>query len=130
MGGCLCGAVRYEVQGKPFNRTICHCSICRRAAGAPMVAWFSVAVNDFRFVAGNPKQFRSSPKGTRTFCPDCGTQLTFGFDDQANELDVTIASLDDPSLVPPSDHTFFRDRVSWLVLADDLPTYDEARPSR
>lgn len=126
-GGCFCGAVRYEIQGQPYNRTICHCSICRRTAGAPLVAWFSVSIDNFRFVVGNPRQFRSSSKGTRSFCPDCGTQLTLRSDDHATELDVTIASLDDPNLVPPSDHTFCRDRIGWLVLADALPTYDQAR---
>ncbi len=127
MGGCFCGAIRYEIQGEAFNRTICHCSICRRTTGAPMVAWFSVSVDEFRFLVGVPKQFRSSPKGTRGFCPDCGTQLTFRSDDYASELDVTTASLDNPNLVPPSDHTFSLDRVSWLAVADELPMYDKAR---
>ena len=42
-GGCFCGRVRYEARGPAFNRTSCHCSICRRTSGAPFVAWFSVA---------------------------------------------------------------------------------------
>lgn len=41
-GGCLCGAVRYRVTGKPYHVTHCHCSMCRRASGAPLVTWFSV----------------------------------------------------------------------------------------
>ena len=33
-GGCFCGRVRYEARGPAFNRTSCHCSICRRTSGA------------------------------------------------------------------------------------------------
>src|SRR5262249_8230713 len=38
-GGCLCGAVRYEIRGKPREVSHCHCATCRRAAGAPVVTW-------------------------------------------------------------------------------------------
>jgi hypothetical protein len=41
-GGCFCGFVRSETTGTPCEESICHCSICRRTAGAPLVAWFSV----------------------------------------------------------------------------------------
>ena len=99
-GGCFCGAIRYEARGTPFHETNCHCSICRRTTGAPFVAWFSVPRSDFQFAQGTPARFRSSANGTRTFCPHCGTQLTFEHDD-ASELDVTTCSLDDPERLPP-----------------------------
>jgi hypothetical protein len=86
-----------------------------------------VSVRDFRFTSGSPSQFRSSTKGTREFCSDCGTQLTLRFDGNGAELDVTTASLDNPGLVPPADHTYFRDRICWVRLFDRLPTYDEGR---
>ena len=38
-GGCHCGAVRYEVEGDAMTHALCHCTDCRRHAGAPMVAW-------------------------------------------------------------------------------------------
>src|SRR5262249_38242564 len=57
-GGCFCGRIRYEVAGRPFHETNCHCSICRRTTGAPFVAWFSVRPSEFRFVEGDPSHFR------------------------------------------------------------------------
>ena len=60
-GGCLCGDVRYLVHGDPFNATICHCIDCRRAAGSPMVAWFTVRPGELAFTAGQPQRFDSSP---------------------------------------------------------------------
>ena len=77
IGGCFCGAIRYEVTGTPFNATNCHCSICRRTTGAPFVTWFSVRPAEFRLVQGQPRQFNSSERGVRRFCGRCGTQITF-----------------------------------------------------
>jgi hypothetical protein len=126
-GGCACGAIRYQVSGRPFDETNCHCSICRRASGAPFVAWFSVARAAFRFVRGEPRRFRSSARAMRAFCPDCGTQLTFERDDRPGEIDLTTCSLDDPALVPPKDHTHVSTRVPWVRLCDGLPEHPEWR---
>ena len=126
-GGCFCGAIRYEAGGIPFHQTNCHCSICRRTTGAPFVAWFSVPRSEFRLIQGMPAQFRSSPKGMRSFCPRCGTQLTFEHDDASNEIDVTTCSLDAPDQLPPKDHTRTSSKLAWVKLADGLPQYHEAR---
>lgn len=126
-GGCYCGAIRYEGQGEPFHPTLCHCRDCRRVAGAPAVAWFSLRAKDFRFTAGEPARFASSEKGRRTFCRHCGTPLTFQNLDLAEEIDITTASLDNPEQVPPADHTQAAGRLSWLHLADGLPQYPQGR---
>src|SRR5688572_23924616 len=126
-GGCFCGWIRYEAAGMPFNETNCHCSICRRTTGAPFVAWFSVPRSGFRLVRGEPTHFKSTAKGTRSFCPRCGTQLTFEFDDLPDEIDVTTCSLDNPEGLPPRDHTHTSSKVSWVKLADRLPDYQESR---
>ena len=57
-GGCHCGQVRYEVTGRPYHLTVCHCTDCRRTSGAPMVAWFSVAPQEFRITNGTPQRNR------------------------------------------------------------------------
>jgi hypothetical protein len=126
-GGCFCGAIRYEIQGTPFQETNCHCSICRRTSGAPFVAWFSVRKVSFRFVAGEPRRFRSSAQGTRSFCPACGTPVTCELEEFPEEIDVTLCSLDTPEVVQPQDHTWTRRQVAWVKLADGLPSYPERR---
>ena len=126
-GGCFCGRVRYEADAAPFNPTICHCSMCRRASGAPMVAWFSVPRSRFR-LAGEAVRFRSSDRATRSFCPTCGTQLTFELDGAPqDEIDVTTCSLDAPERVAPADHTWTAGMLAWVKLSDGLPQFRAAR---
>lgn len=126
-GGCFCGAVRYAVTGDIFNSTLCHCSDCRRASGAPAVAWFSARRADFRFIRGEPSRFASSEQVVRGFCPQCGTTLSFEDARWPEELDIASASLDDPERAPPGDHTFVRSRLGWMKTDDGLPAYPTTR---
>jgi hypothetical protein len=126
-GGCFCGAVRYEADDPVLSSTLCHCSMCRRMAGAPCVAWFTVPRGGFRFTAATPTAFHSSPSVTRRFCAACGTQLTFEDERSPGEIDITTASLDEPDSLPPADHTFMQSRLRWLRLADSLPRYLRTR---
>jgi hypothetical protein len=127
-GGCFCGFVRYEAGGEPFHPTVCHCSMCRRVAGAPMLAWFSVPRTAFRITAGAPTRFASSAGARRGFCPRCGTPLTFESDEFPDEIDITTVSLDDPEAMPPRDHTHAATRLSWVRLSDGLPAWPDRRP--
>ena len=120
-GGCCCGAVRYEISGPTFHRTLCFCPTCRHVAGAPAVAWFSVASRDYRVTRGSPTVFRSSAHVTRSFCGACGTPLTYARDDSTGEIDITTCSLDDPASQPPADLTMTEYRLPWSLHTDALP---------
>ena len=126
-GGCCCGAVRYETTEHVFHATICHCATCRRSAGAPSVAWFSVHLSDFDIISGSLASYQSSLHVTRGFCAECGTQLTYQRDDCPSEIDITLCSLDDPEITRPDDHTFVDFRLSWMVPGDDLPQFPRTR---
>lgn len=120
-GGCLCGALRFRISAAPSAVSHCHCTLCRRASGAPLVTWATVPSDAFRFVQGTPRQLRATPSARRTFCGDCGTPLTFQADATPALLDVTVASLDRPEAVPPTEHVWHTRRLPWLALDDDLP---------
>jgi hypothetical protein len=126
-GGCLCGSVRYEATGAPFNVTHCHCADCRRSSAAPFVTWASFRRSNFRFVTGETRLLQWEGR-ERSFCPHCGTPLTFMTGPDADEVDVTVCSFDDPSSVVPTDHTWISDRLPWVHLADGLPTFEQSRP--
>ena len=76
-GGCLCGAVRYRVEAEFKDVGYCHCRMCQRSAGAPVMAWDTVPAAAMAWTRGEPRAYRSSERSERLFCPDCGTQLVF-----------------------------------------------------
>jgi hypothetical protein len=125
-GGCLCGAVRYEGSGEPYNITHCHCEDCRKSAGAPFVTWALFRRNNFRFTKGEPREIEWAGR-VRSFCPNCGTALTFMSGADSNEIDVTVATFDRPEIVNPADHTWTEDRLPWIKLADNLSQHARAR---
>jgi hypothetical protein len=127
-GGCLCGAIRYRAAGDPMDVTLCHCRTCRKAAGAPLVAWVTFPASEFTIVTGTPIRYRSSSKVVRTFCGECGTPLTYAHADFPSGIDITVCSPDEPERFPPADHTWADHRVAWLRANDDLPAYPAARP--
>lgn len=126
-GGCACGAVRYRLASTPFDAGYCHCTICRRVSGAPLLAYATVPLGDY-LVTGVPKTYRSSSFGERTFCGGCGSPLTMHVDHQPETIDFTIASLDEPALVVPQFHLFTSRRIAWFDVADGLPRYARLRP--
>ncbi len=127
-GGCLCGEVTYRVDREPLDAAYCHCTLCRRAAGAPAVPWGTVAVEGFAFTKGKPAVYRSSERGERKFCARCGTQLTFQYVGNAKTIDFTLASLSDPEAVKPQYHIWTKSRVAWFDTADALPRHEEKGP--
>lgn len=127
VGACHCQMVRYEVDGDLTDETLCHCTICRQTSGAPLVAWFTVSRDRFRLTSGEPTRYQSSEQGTRTFCPRCGTLLTFASSEHPTTIDVTTCSLTDPQRVPPREHTFTRSRIAWMATAGKLPEFPGPR---
>lgn len=126
-GRCLCGRVRYECGARLYPPTLCHCESCRRASGAHMLGWVTVATGDLRYTAGTPREYASSPGRVRAFCGDCGSPLTYRCATRPNEVDVTIGTLDDPGLAPPVDHLWMEDAPAWDKPADGLPRYARSR---
>ena len=127
-GGCLCDAVRYRIGAARTHADYCHCRMCQRATGAPVVPWLTVAREAFAWTKGEPAVYRSSAEAERLFCPTCGTQLAFRADAEPDHLDVTLASLDDPDAVRPTHHIWTSSRIAWFEVADDLPRYPERGP--
>jgi len=69
-GQCLCGAIRYQLSGEPKVVALCHCSDCRRSAGAPMVAWAMFPETALTLMKGQPKTINSSGTAQRVVLPE------------------------------------------------------------
>ncbi len=125
-GGCLCGGLRYQIAGPPNRVVHCHCTMCRRGSGGTVVTWAIVPADGFRFTAGRPAEYASSPGAIRRFCPTCGAQITFAEAARAHEIDITVATLDDPAACPADHHVWPESRIPWLHLDQHLPDMPEA----
>jgi hypothetical protein len=122
-GGCQCGAIRFAFYTEP-TAGLCHCRMCQKAAGGPFWAWASIGMTEFAWTAAQPAWFRSSSAARRCFCPRCGTPLGFQWDRRANEIDLGIATLDDPANVRPTKVVGIESRLPWCDASlFDLPSY-------
>jgi hypothetical protein len=127
-GGCLCGAVRVSVTGPPSSLNFCHCRTCRKASGAPVVAWATFPLKAVKF-EGKPVWFKSSERAERAFCPRCGSAMCwreFAHPDMVDLTTITFDEPEDPEL-KPKDHLWMDARVRWLRIEDGLPRYHEGR---
>ena len=79
----------------------------------------------FRFTQGEPRAFRSTPEAVRRFCAECGCQLTF--EAVPGEVDVTIASLDDPDQIAPEFEIWAESRLGWMDRVNRLPRHRQRR---
>ena len=123
MGGCLCGAIRYRVTGRPRATSLCHCESCRRATGGPSLAWAIFDEDKVEIAQGRLAVYASSPGVERGFCGACGTSLTYARANRPGLFDVTTISLDDPEAFPPAKEIWTCERLSWEAANPDLPQY-------
>jgi hypothetical protein len=122
-GGCLCGSIRYEAAEPLYPPTLCHCESCRRASGAHVVGWYTIAQVEMQYRNGRPVERESSSGVFRGYCPECFSPLTYRTLERPDELDVTIASLDHPELAEPLDHIYMADAVAWDDPSDGRPQH-------
>mgnify|MGYP000925354955 CR=1 FL=1 len=99
-GGCLCGAVRYEVTLDKLEGYYCHCRMCQLAFGNLFATFLNAPKADVRWTGGEPRYFASSKFARRGFCGGCGTPLTFEFLDSPR-MDLSVGSLDEPGRLRP-----------------------------
>ena len=102
-GGCACGRIRYTVPIADDDAYLCHCRMCQRATGSISIAFKSVPRADIRWDR-EPDYYDSSPIAKRPFCSVCGTSLGFAFKQDSTNMDLTVASFDDPSRFKPRHH--------------------------
>jgi hypothetical protein len=123
-GGCFCNLVRYRIEREPIRVLNCHCTMCRRASGAPYVTWMTVPAAGFSFTRKRPFRFDSSSRAERTFCDECGTPLTFQYKAHRETMDVTVGSLDAPERFAPTMDIHTRSHVRWVPLDPGLKRHD------
>jgi hypothetical protein len=119
-GGCQCGAVRYRATAMLDNAHICHCRMCQKAVGNLFAALVAAPRDALILTRGTPATFRSSEHVDRGFCPVCGTPLFYDFV-KGSRVNLTIGSLDDPSLFQPKEQYGIEGRVPFFEQLSTLP---------
>jgi len=120
-GRCLCGGVRYECTGEPLWAAHCHCESCRRFHSAPFISAFGVARERVRFTGEPVRVYESSPGVRRSFCPRCGSPMSYERDTDPDEIALFAATLDKPERFQPQEHVLADEQLPWVHLADGLP---------
>lgn len=120
-GGCLCGAVRYEVHGPLTTPHACHCGQCRRQSGHFTVA-SSANRGDFKLLSQETLAwYRSSDFAKRGFCSACGSALFW--DDDSEYFSLNVGSLDQPTGLKVASHIFVEDKADYYEIDDDLDKF-------
>jgi hypothetical protein len=127
-GGCACGAIRYRINAALTDCGYCHCRMCQRASGAPVLVFASAPVDALDITSGRPCKRRSSPFAERWHCTHCGTQLAMRTDYDPGAIDIAVVTLDDPTLAAPQFHIWRESALPWFETADELKRYRRARP--
>jgi hypothetical protein len=120
-GACFCGAVAAEMRGDPFWICYDHDDDCRRAIGSPLTIWIGYRPSEFRLTRGVLKSFSRTRGVTRTFCPECGTSISYFDEGLRDELYLTIGFFDHPERFSPQAHAYWQMKLPWISFSDDLP---------
>jgi hypothetical protein len=127
-GGCLCGAVRYEINDKLRGIVACHCSKCRKFHGNygayTSIKYTSLTLLEQRGLKWYQSKTDETPNVYRGFCTECGSSLFWHPRDQ-ERIAVAAGSLDDPIKLQTIGHVWISQISDYYQIIDDLPKYEK-----
>ena len=128
-GHCLCGALRYEVDGPFVDLLHCHCSMCRKHHGTPFATWAAAPASGFRWIGDTSAlaDYPSSEKGHRYFCRICGSVAPM-IDAKSKFAIVPAGNLEGDPGLRPTKHMFVASGAAWYRITDARPQHDEYPP--
>jgi hypothetical protein len=125
-GSCLCGQVRFEIEGEFERFYLCHCSYCRKDTGSAHASNLFSSSATLRWLAGEDaiREFHlPASRHGKCFCGRCGSALPMRH--MSGELlSVPAGSLDDEPRVKPTAHIFISSRAGWDDALERIPTFE------
>lgn len=130
-GACLCGNVRFTIDGLLAPIQVCHCAQCRKAQGGPFATNIPVETARLQFVAGAEqlRRYESSPGKRRAFCPQCGSPVFSERDSLPGVVRIRAGLLDEPLEARPAFHQHVASACAWWPIDDALPRYPAGAPA-
>lgn len=118
-GGCLCKAVRYEVNGELRDVVLCHCEMCRRTHGH-VAAYTAAQRDEFRLVESRGlRWYASSAIARRAFCAECGASL-FWEREGGEMISIAAGSVDAPTGLKTSLQIFVDSAGDYYEIDDRI----------
>ena len=126
-GSCLCGAVRFEIDGAIRDIIHCHCSQCRKAQGSAFATNGNVAKRNFRFLCGEDRltSFEAAPGHHKLFCSACGSPMLSTNAAHPDWVRVRLGTIESPIDERPGAHIFMDSKANWDELDAALPQFPE-----
>ncbi|HLM85529.1 MAG TPA: GFA family protein [Solirubrobacteraceae bacterium] len=120
-GGCLCGAVRYELTAPLLSAGYCHCTHCQRRTGTGSSANCRVPQEGFRLLFGAERlrAFKPSTGVPKLFCETCGSALFSGEPFADEQVAVRMGTLDRDPGIRPHYRQFVDSAASWEPFPED-----------
>jgi len=128
-GRCLCGAVRYVVEGPFHYAAYCHCSRCRAGSGSAFSAFGGIPKEQLRVTDGEDSItiFEQNEDNLVSLCRRCGS-APFALVRNGGFFHVALGTLVDDPGIRPMFHIFVASKAPWHEIADSLPQYAELPP--
>lgn len=124
-GGCLCGAVRFEISGPLRDVVNCHCTMCQKQHGS-FGAYSKAKKTDIQITnTVGLKWYRTSDIAQRGFCETCGSSL-FWQPDHQDSTGIIAGSLDQPTVLKTMGHIFVGEKAAFLEITDAYPQFDKS----
>ena len=130
-GGCLCGAVRFEVTEPLVSAGYCHCTRCQRRTGTAASAQARIVPGSLRILAGEDvvRVFEPPDGSPKAFCSSCGSALWSQNPDDGQVASVRLGAFDGDPGIRPSYRQFVAYAAPWEPISDDgPPRFPERRP--
>ncbi|WP_193368458.1 GFA family protein [Pelagibius marinus] len=127
-GGCLCGAVHYEITAEPILTGHCYCEDCRRTSGTAHGTHVMVPEESFAMTGALSAYDRPADSGnmvSRRFCPTCGSAVFSTNSGMPGFSFVRASSLDDLDAVTPSAVVYASRAPRWDPVDPSLPSFAE-----
>lgn len=126
-GSCLCGAVRFEVEGDFEQFFLCHCEYCRKDTGSAHAANLFSSTARLTWVSGENHVSRFNLPSTRhskSFCSTCGSALP-NLQMDGKLLVVPAGSLNSEISIQPNAHIFVASRAGWDDALEKIPMMEK-----
>ena len=91
-GRCLCGTVKFTAKNMSINVTACHCGMCRRWGGGPLMV-VSCGTEVAFEGEENITVYSSSEWAERGFCKKCGSHIFYRLK-EINEHQIPVGLFD------------------------------------